>query len=130
MFYEEIRKKKQDLSYISVCSLSILYNSKFILMAILGTNAIIVTRVHYTEELTTQIYLQLLILMDILHARSVLHHHKVLVFVSFALSGVVFLFGVSYNMHCYFKRVLKSLGIEITTMSETVKCGYNVIYNW
>ena len=31
MFYEKITK--QDLSYISVCSLSILYNSKFILMA-------------------------------------------------------------------------------------------------
>ena len=46
MFYEEIRIK-QDLSYISICSLSILYNSKFILMATsLGTNAVIVTRVH------------------------------------------------------------------------------------
>ena len=32
MFYEEIRTK-QDLSYISICSLSILYNSKVIVMA-------------------------------------------------------------------------------------------------
>ena len=40
MFYEEIRTK-QDLSYISICSLNILYNSKFILMATsLGTNAV------------------------------------------------------------------------------------------
>ena len=46
MFYEEIGIK-QDLSYISVCSLSILYNSKFILMAAsLGTNAVVVTKVH------------------------------------------------------------------------------------
>ena len=47
-FYEEIRPK-QDLSYISICLLhvSILYNSKFILMAtFLGTNAVVVTRVH------------------------------------------------------------------------------------
>ena len=37
---------KQDLSYISICSLSILYNSKFILMTkSLGTNAVSVTRV-------------------------------------------------------------------------------------
>ena len=44
-FYEEIRTK-HDLSYLSW---SILYNSKFILMATsLGTNAIVVTRVHYT----------------------------------------------------------------------------------
>ena len=46
MFQEEIRAK-QDLSYISVCSLNILYNSKFILMETsLGTNAVVVTRVH------------------------------------------------------------------------------------
>ena len=46
MSCEEIRTK-QALSYISVCSLSILYNSKFILMATsLGTNAVVVTRVH------------------------------------------------------------------------------------
>ena len=39
MFYKEIRTK-QYLSYISICSLSILYNSKFILMVTsLGTNA-------------------------------------------------------------------------------------------
>ena len=44
MLYEEIRTK-QNLSYISICSLSILY-SKFILMATcLGTNAVVVTRV-------------------------------------------------------------------------------------
>ena len=46
MFYKVIRTK-QDLSYISLCSLSILYNSKSILMATsLGTNAVVVTRVH------------------------------------------------------------------------------------
>ena len=48
MFYEEVRIK-QDLSYISISSLSILYNSKFILMETslcLGTNAVVVTRVH------------------------------------------------------------------------------------
>ena len=46
MFYEQIRTK-QDISYISICSLSILYNSKFFLMAMsLGTNAAVVTRVH------------------------------------------------------------------------------------
>ena len=46
MLYEEIRPK-QDLSYISSCSLSILYNSKFILMAMsLGTNAVVETMVH------------------------------------------------------------------------------------
>ena len=40
-------KTKQALSYISICSLSIPYNSKFIIMATsLGTNAVIVTRVH------------------------------------------------------------------------------------
>ena len=45
MFYEEIRAK-QDLSYISTCSLSILYNHNFILMATsLGTNDVVVTRV-------------------------------------------------------------------------------------
>ena len=44
MFCEEIQ---QDLSYISIYSLSILYNTKFILMAkSLGTNAIVLTRVH------------------------------------------------------------------------------------
>ena len=48
MFFEEIRTK-QELSYISVCSLSILYSSKFILMATsLVTNAIVVKRVHCT----------------------------------------------------------------------------------
>ena len=46
MFYEEIRTK-QDVSYISICLLCILYNSKFILMATcLITNAVVVTRVH------------------------------------------------------------------------------------
>ena len=45
MFYEEIRTK-QDLSDISICSLSILYNLKFILMATsLGTNTVFVTRI-------------------------------------------------------------------------------------
>ena len=46
MVCERIRTT-QDLSYISVCSLSILYNNKVILMAMsLGTNADIVMRVH------------------------------------------------------------------------------------
>ena len=46
MLYEEIGTN-QDLSYIWICSLSILYNCKFILMATsLGTNAVVVTRVH------------------------------------------------------------------------------------
>ena len=46
MFYEEIRTK-QDLSYIPICSLAILYNSKIILVAsFLGTNAVVVIRVH------------------------------------------------------------------------------------
>ena len=46
MFYRETRTR-QDLSYIAICTLSILYNSKFILMATsLGTNAVVVTRVH------------------------------------------------------------------------------------
>ena len=40
---------KQSLSYISFCPLRILYNSKFIIMEkSLGTNAVIVTRVHCT----------------------------------------------------------------------------------
>ena len=48
MFYEEIRIK-QGLSYIS---LRILYNTKFILMAtFLGTNAVVVTRVHCSMNL-------------------------------------------------------------------------------
>ena len=46
MIHLEIRTK-QDLSYLSICSLSILYNSKFILMAMsLGTNPVVVTRIH------------------------------------------------------------------------------------
>ena len=41
---EEIRTK-QDLSYISICSLSILYNSEFIFNGTyLGTNAVVITR--------------------------------------------------------------------------------------
>ena len=44
MFYEEI-KTKQYRSYISIFSLSILYNSKFVLMSTSsGANAVIVTR--------------------------------------------------------------------------------------
>ena len=44
MFYEEIRTI-QDLSCIPVCSLQILYNSKFILTKTsLGTNAVVLTR--------------------------------------------------------------------------------------
>ena len=46
MFYGEIRIK-QGISYISFCPLRILYNSKFIIMAtFLGTNVVVVTRVH------------------------------------------------------------------------------------
>ena len=46
MFYEEIRTK-QELSFKSICSINILYNRKFILIATsLGTNAVVVTRVH------------------------------------------------------------------------------------
>ena len=49
IFYEEIRIK-QGLSYILFCPLRIVYNSKFIIMAtFLGTNAVIVTRVHSTH---------------------------------------------------------------------------------
>ena len=45
-FYEQ-KRTKQDLSYISIFSLRIFYNRKFILMAtFLGTNAVVVTRVH------------------------------------------------------------------------------------
>ena len=47
MFYEE-KRTKQDLSYISICSLS--DNSKFLLTATsLGTNAVFVTRVRCTK---------------------------------------------------------------------------------
>ena len=46
MFFEEIRTK-EDISYTSICSFSILYNSKFVLMAMyLGTKAVVETRVH------------------------------------------------------------------------------------
>ena len=45
IFYEEIRTK-QDLSYTQVCPLSLLYNSKFILMAMSwGTNFVVGTSV-------------------------------------------------------------------------------------
>ena len=48
IFYEEIRTK-QDLSYISICSLSILYNSQFVLtVTSSGTDVVVVTRVHCT----------------------------------------------------------------------------------
>ena len=50
MSYEEIRIN-QSLSYISFCALRILYNSKFINMAIsFGTNAVVLTKVHCTIE--------------------------------------------------------------------------------
>ena len=53
MFCEEIRIK-QGLSYISFCPINplrILHNSKFIIMAtFLGTNVVVVTRVHYTSN--------------------------------------------------------------------------------
>ena len=48
MFYEKVRIK-QGLSDMSFCPLRILYNSKFIIMeTFLGTNAVVVTRVHCT----------------------------------------------------------------------------------
>ena len=51
MFYEEIRTK-QGLSYISICSLCILFNSELFLMATsLRKNAIVVTRVHCINTL-------------------------------------------------------------------------------
>ena len=56
MFCQETRIK-QGLSYISLCLLRILYNSKVILMATsLGTNAVVVTRLNciqlgYNKEL-------------------------------------------------------------------------------
>ena len=44
MFYEEIRIN-QEIAYI-LCQLTILYNSKFIILATsFGTNAVVVTRV-------------------------------------------------------------------------------------
>ena len=50
IFHEEIRIK-QGLFYILFCPLKILYNSEFILMATsLGTNAVVVTRVHCIKE--------------------------------------------------------------------------------
>ena len=53
MFYKDIRKR---LSYISFCLLRILYNSKFIIMAAsLGTNAVVVTRVHCTIVATDSV---------------------------------------------------------------------------
>ena len=53
MIYEEIRTK-QGISYISFCPLRILYNSKFIIMAtFMGTNAVVVTRVHCTLKYMT-----------------------------------------------------------------------------
>ena len=48
MFYVKIRIKR-SLSYILLCPFRILYNSKFIIMeTILGANAIVVTRVHFS----------------------------------------------------------------------------------
>ena len=46
IFYEEIRTKL-DISDISICSFSILYNGKFILMPVSSrTNAVVVMRVY------------------------------------------------------------------------------------
>ena len=51
MFYEKTRIK-ECLYYISFCSLKILYNSEFIIMAThLGTNDVVVTRDHLAEYL-------------------------------------------------------------------------------
>ena len=65
MYYEEIRIK-QGLLYISFWPLRILYNSKFILMATsLGTNAVVVMRVHCIKLtfilFSLKIYLSVLI---------------------------------------------------------------------
>ena len=51
MFYAEIRiKQGRPFLHIILSPLSILYNSKFIIMAtFLGTNAVVVTRVHCTH---------------------------------------------------------------------------------
>ena len=47
MFFEELRIK-QGLSCLSFCPLTIVYNSKFILMATSwGTNAVVVTKVYH-----------------------------------------------------------------------------------
>ena len=62
MFYEEITIK-QGLSYISLRPLMILYNSKFILMATtLGTNAVVITRVHCIQSHSTYVIIILTIL--------------------------------------------------------------------
>ena len=54
MIYEE-KRTKQDLSYISICSLRILFNGNFILMATaFGTNAVFVLRVHSSS--VTQVW--------------------------------------------------------------------------
>ena len=56
MFCEEIRTK-QYLSYISFCPLRILYNSKFIIMAIsFGTNSVVVTSVHCNTFVLLKFY--------------------------------------------------------------------------
>ena len=53
MFYEEIRIK-QILPYISFCLLRILYKRKIVLMATsVGTNAVVVTRVHCIHSKTS-----------------------------------------------------------------------------
>ena len=55
MFYEEITTK-QDLFYISLSSLSILYKNEFILMATsLGTNAVVVTRVQKYRQFAVNV---------------------------------------------------------------------------
>ena len=51
MSYEEMRTK-EDFPYVSICSLSILYNGKFILMATsMGANDVDVKRAHCTEQI-------------------------------------------------------------------------------
>ena len=74
MYYEEIRTK-QDLPYISTCSVIILYNSKFILTATyLETNAVFVTRGHCISSFYRNLAVQTLI--RILHTVvSVLNLH-------------------------------------------------------
>ena len=61
MYYGKMRTK-QGLSYISICSFSILYNSKFILLATsLGTNVVVLTRVHSTTSCSKVVALVLFV---------------------------------------------------------------------
>ena len=70
LFYEE-KRIKQGLSYILFCPLRILYNSKFILIVTsLGTNAVVVTRVHCTFVLTISLlnWVAALVLLNVTYS--------------------------------------------------------------